>query len=331
MLISVIVPVYNTEKYLKKCLDSIINQTYKELEIILIDDGSTDGSEKICDEYAKKDNRVRVIHKVNEGVSIARINGVEQATGEYITFVDSDDYISNNAVEILVNQQIKTSSDLIIGQFYEIINGKIVEPDVKPNLGEYNKSDINKFLEKNFLIDKTTFSEGMMGYLWGKLYKKVFLEKAIQTGKDLFFAEDKLILFNVLISINSMAVISNRIYYYVRREGSATKSYNRKIWENYDLFFKRLAKLDENKLLKDQMKYSELEVLFYLIDKEIKKENTIWDKKRFLKNKSDNILFRELRENRFNDIGMKRLVKVMLLKSSITLYILVMKLKYILK
>ena len=331
MVISIVVPIYNTEKYLKKCLDSIINQTYKELEIILIDDGSTDGSEKICDEYALNDNRVHVIHKVNEGVSIARINGVEQATGEYITFVDSDDYISNNAVEILVNQQRKTSSDLIIGQLYESIDNNIIERNIEPDIGEYCKNDITRFLNKNFLIDKLTFQEGMMGYLVGKLYKKDFLEKAIQTGKDLFFAEDKLILFHVLMLVNSMAVISNRIYYYVRREGSATKSYNRKIWENFDLFFKKLDELDKNMLLKKQVKYYRLEILFYLINKEINKSNTIWNKKKFLNNKSDNILFRTLYENDFYDIGVKRLIKVMILKQNIVLYILLIKIKYKIK
>ena len=327
MLLSIIIPVYNVKNYLSRCINSILQQTYTNIEVILIDDGSTDGSGKICDEYALIDDRIHVIHKNNEGVSLARIDGVKQAVGEYVMLVDADDYISDNAIEILVNTQRKTGSDLIIGQFYENINDHIIKHGIEPTIGVYCKNDIDEFLRNNFLIDRATFSEGMKGYLWGKLYKKAFLEKAIQSGKGLFFAEDKLILFHVLLLINSMTVVADRIYYYVRREGSVTKSYNRKIWENFDVFFKILSKLDKNSLLKEQVKYYKLGILFYLLDKEINKENTIWDKKNFLQSKRDNILFKELRENDFNDVGLKSLMKVLLLKSNITLYILLMKFK----
>ena len=100
-LISVIVPVYNVEQYLTKCLESIVSQTYTNLEILLIDDGSTDGSGEICDRFASKDSRISVIHKANGGVSTARNLGMELCTGEYIMFVDADDYLSKNAIEHL--------------------------------------------------------------------------------------------------------------------------------------------------------------------------------------------------------------------------------------
>ena len=112
-LISVIVPVYNVEKYLRKCVDSIVNQTYKNLEIILVDDGSPDNCGKICDEFAEMDNRVMVIHKENGGLSSARNAGLDIATGEYITFVDSDDYIENDTYEKVVVAINKFDSDLI--------------------------------------------------------------------------------------------------------------------------------------------------------------------------------------------------------------------------
>lgn len=100
-VISVIVPIYNTEKYLAKCLDSLINQTFQRLEIILIDDGSTDNSGQICDEYAVKDDRIKVIHKTNGGVSSARNAGLDVVTGSYIAFVDPDDYIDSDMYEVL--------------------------------------------------------------------------------------------------------------------------------------------------------------------------------------------------------------------------------------
>ncbi len=111
--LSVFVPVYNVELYLRRCLDSIINQTYKNLEIILVDDGSTDSSGIICDEYAKKDTRIKVLHKENGGVTSAKSVGVENATGDYITFVDGDDYIKLTAYETLL--ACANNADIIIG------------------------------------------------------------------------------------------------------------------------------------------------------------------------------------------------------------------------
>lgn len=107
VLVSIIVPVYNVEKYLEKCIESIINQTYSNLEIVLSDDGSTDNSPSICDEYALKDSRIRVIHKSNGGLSDARNAALDIISGKYITFIDSDDYIEKEAIEILVNAMTK--------------------------------------------------------------------------------------------------------------------------------------------------------------------------------------------------------------------------------
>ena len=103
ILVSVILPVYNVEKYLIKCLDSVIRQTYQKLEIILVDDGSTDSSGKICDEYANKDGRIKVFHKKNGGLSDARNYGIERSTGEYLAFIDSDDYVDDDYIEFLMN------------------------------------------------------------------------------------------------------------------------------------------------------------------------------------------------------------------------------------
>lgn len=113
-LISVIVPVYKVEKYIKKCIESIINQTYENLEIILVDDGSPDNCGKICDEYAKKDKRIKVIHKENGGVSSARNLGLEKSNGQYITFIDSDDWIEEEYCEILLTTLKEQNADCAI-------------------------------------------------------------------------------------------------------------------------------------------------------------------------------------------------------------------------
>ena len=115
--ISVIVPVYNVEKYLNDCIDSIINQTYKNIEIILVDDGSNDSSGSICDEYAKKDNRVRVIHKVNGGLSSARNAGLDEVTGDYVMFCDSDDMFLPTSCEVMFEEIEKRNADYIVGNY----------------------------------------------------------------------------------------------------------------------------------------------------------------------------------------------------------------------
>ena len=112
--ISIIVPIYNVEKYLRKCIDSILNQSYDNLQIILVDDGSPDNCPKICDEYLNKDNRIQVIHKSNGGLSSARNAGIKVANGKYIAFIDSDDYIELNMIEKLVNAIEKSNADLCI-------------------------------------------------------------------------------------------------------------------------------------------------------------------------------------------------------------------------
>ena len=111
--VSVIVPIYNTKRYLYKCIDSIINQTFKELEIILVDDGSTDGSSEVCDEYAGKDERIKVIHQENKGLVYSRYIGVSNAAGEYIGFVDSDDWIAHDMYAILMSEVDKKQYDIV--------------------------------------------------------------------------------------------------------------------------------------------------------------------------------------------------------------------------
>lgn len=147
LAISIIVPVYNVEKYLNRCLDSILNQTFTDFELILVDDGSTDNSGIICDEYKTKDNRIKVIHKENGGLSSARNAGLDIARGRYIGFVDSDDFISKDMYQILYNEAEKNKADMIMCEFkkvdknYEAINNNL-----------YKKSDI-KLLKKDEILE----------------------------------------------------------------------------------------------------------------------------------------------------------------------------------
>lgn len=167
-MISVVVPIYKVEKYLKKCIDSIINQTYKELEIILVDDGSPDNCGKMCDEFALKDNRIKVIHKENGGLSSARNAGIEIATGEYITFVDSDDYIDNNMYEILLKILKESESDLAFCKVRKVCeNEEITEKNIYEGYHEISNEDA---------IIMTNLTEDYGNYAWNKLYKRSLFE-----------------------------------------------------------------------------------------------------------------------------------------------------------
>lgn len=144
--ISIIVPVYNVAKYLRKCIESILCQTIKEIEIILVDDGSTDGSSEICDFYAAQDNRIKIIHKNNEGLSCARNDGIEKASASYILFVDSDDWIEPQLCEITYRRAIDSNADLVLFTFSKIQqNRTMIKADPKLNLGPLSEEQALKF------------------------------------------------------------------------------------------------------------------------------------------------------------------------------------------
>ncbi|MBO5136215.1 MAG: glycosyltransferase [Clostridia bacterium] len=169
-LVSIIVPVYNVEKYINTCIKSIIGQTYKNLEIILVDDGTPDNSGEICEEYAKKDNRVTVIHKTNGGLSSARNAGLDIATGAYIMFVDSDDCLVDNAVEILVRDSLKYDADIV--QFY--LNHITSEESLPKQISyEYNAELITDLRQMYWKMFETV---GSGDSACSKLYKSMIFD-----------------------------------------------------------------------------------------------------------------------------------------------------------
>lgn len=192
--ISVIVPVYNAEKYLRRCVDSILGQTFTDFELLLINDGSTDSSGAICDEYAVKDERVRVFHKPNAGVSSARNLGLDKARGEWITFIDSDDYIDEEFISNLSSQK---ECDLAIGDFriVEAINNF---DNCHIPKGLYSSIEIGKIFLKYLFINFTT--------PWAKLFKKSIIEKmGLRFDLELIKGEDTIFVFQYLRGISSLA------------------------------------------------------------------------------------------------------------------------------
>lgn len=235
-LISIIIPVYKVEKYLEKCIQSVINQTYKNIQIILVDDGSPDNCGKICDEYAKKDHRIEVIHKSNGGLSDARNKGLEIAKGEYIGFVDSDDYIESDMYEVLYNLLKQYNVDVSICNFYTVSQEKIAIKNADNGIKEYNRIEILK----EILLDNN-----IQSYAWNKLYNKdLFDEIKYPVGKKY---EDIGTTFYLLEKCNKVVVTGKPEYYYINRQDSIVNNVTESTITDYiELIMQRYDYIEEN-------------------------------------------------------------------------------------
>lgn len=215
--ISVIVPVYNVKEYLSKCIESILSQTYSAFELILVDDGSTDGSGEICDDYASKDPRVRVIHKINGGVSSARNLGLGIVDYEYITFVDSDDYLGKAYLQKLSEAMSHSDADMVVGGEIKVENGRE-----------------QTFSFRNDILSQKRFSQLFSEYdlqkrcsPWGKLLKtQIIKEVKLEFDEKIHLGEDIIFMFQYISSCKSICLTSSSEYYYIQREGSLTKRLN---------------------------------------------------------------------------------------------------------
>lgn len=221
--VSIIVPVYNAGKNLNKCIKSIINQTFEEFELILVNDGSTDNSLNICRKYQRKDNRIVVIDKENEGSIWARRKGIEVSRTEYIMFVDADDWIDKNTLEILYNETLQSSVDITVCNMYKFLgSGRIIK-----------KLDENIYFKEDKVYQKEEIKNLITAYLWGhpfpsslcaKLYKKELL---LNNGQYLdrihFLGDDLYYNLEVFIKSNRVKIINRPLYYY--RIGGFTSKY----------------------------------------------------------------------------------------------------------
>ena len=241
--ISIIIPVYNVEKFLHNCLDSVLKQTYRNLEIILIDDGSTDNSGKICDNYAKIDNRIIVIHKENGGVSSARNVALKIAKGDYIVWIDSDDFISKNMITYLCEKILEFNADIYFFN-YNIIKKDKIEKIKLLNLpnGIISKKEVFKYLSEEYK---------MPNFLWNKfarrkLYKNIVFDENIQ------MLEDYDIMPYLLNEATKIVYINECLYNYRQVESSITHNVDKNIIKKQI----KIIKIRENYILN---KFPELE------------------------------------------------------------------------
>lgn len=218
ILISVIVPVYNVNKYIEKCVSSLINQTYKCLEIILVDDGSTDGSAEICDEIKKRDDRIVVLHKTNGGLSDARNYGVDYSHGELLSFIDGDDYIAPNMYEVMLQRMIDDESEICICNYMKVDeNGKKIDE-------EYSNFEIEDSLISGKDMIKGLESSSVVYFVvaWNKLYRKnLFDNIRYPVGK---VHEDEYVAHIIAHNAEKVSCLSEAFYFYVQRKGSITYS-----------------------------------------------------------------------------------------------------------
>ena len=236
---SIIVPVYNVEKYLTKCLDSITNQNFRDIEIICVNDGSTDNSLQILKEYAQKDRRIIVIDQENQGVSAARNRGLAVATGDYILFVDSDDWIELNACEIILQNLEEKNVDILFFEYRKISKNNKEYPLKKTVTGD---SDVFNF---NTKLDYCFFNLDLRS-VWGKVYKKSYINSLGKFSHNISFGEDTLFIIDKLLNNPRVKIIRDILYNYRDSEKSLTKISQEEQFQQLNLLISEYDKIFNN-------------------------------------------------------------------------------------
>ena len=252
--ISIVIPIYNSERYLKRCIDSIVNQTYKNLEIILINDGSTDDSIKIIKNYQKKDNRIRIIDKSNTGVSDSRNMGIEMATGDFISFVDSDDTLDIHFFEHAIRFFDEEKVDIVCTNFNYDISGKI-----KQNKSFHSKKVLN-YLALN------PESRYYVTTVWAKIFKSEIV-KNIKFDRNIYYSEDTLFYTESALQANYIYFLNEYLYnYYINNQG-AMKNKDLKKYSTDLLARKKILDIyEQHKLSKNLIKNAKIYLLYSYVN-----------------------------------------------------------------
>ena len=223
--VSFIIPVYNVEKYLKKCIKSVLDQSYQNIEVLLIDDGSTDGSLKICDDYAKKDSRIKVFHKENEGLSATRNLGVKLSTGKYITFIDSDDTISEDFCETLLNAIKTQKCDVAsVSLVMTRVNGYKIETSNDTEVVSHD-NELRVYTKKD-ILKEVLLRKSFKNYICTKLYRRELFDHCLFKEKICY--EDVLFTYEMTKHINKIAYVDKVCYNYLKRRNSITATCSEK-------------------------------------------------------------------------------------------------------
>lgn len=319
-LISIVIPIYNVEKYITKCIESVRQQTYKDVEIILVDDGSPDNCGKICDNYVSLDSRIQVIHKQNGGLSDARNKGIDIARGNYIVFVDSDDFIEPTFIEELYDALVKNNAEI------SICNINIIDEENK-KIGRTGYEDMmivngKKILER--ICQQNNIIESIVA--WNKMYSIKFFEKyRYPVGK---VHEDEFLTYKILYQTDRVAIVNKYLYNYRKnKESIVGRKFNKQRLDLIDALFERLdfyKKNNENYLYLMTMKLCLNQLIEYYIKtkKYIKKPKSLLKE---LKNKYKMIYKEYIKEKSFST---KMKIKVAIFRHFTYIFYILKKNKY---
>ena len=240
---SIIVPIYKVEKYLRKCVESILSQTFRDIEVILVDDGSPDSCPRICNEYERRDSRVKVIHKKNGGLINARKSGLEAASGEYIGFVDGDDWIEPDMYALFAEAIAKYSPDMVLSDFYYDYGDKLINSEQLFEQEFYDKQALKDKLYPKMLFSGTYYKFGVNPCCWSKVYKKELLEKNLpQADGRIKMGEDAAFTYPCLLDAQRVAAIKTPQYHYIINPDSMTKSYDKDLKDIIFLPYEHIIK-----------------------------------------------------------------------------------------
>ncbi|HEO8648038.1 TPA: glycosyltransferase family 2 protein [Streptococcus agalactiae] len=300
ILISIIIPIYNVEKFLEECIDSVLNQTYKNIEILLVDDGSTDNSGIICDNYSLKDKRIRVFHKNNGGLSDARNFGVVNAEGRYISFIDSDDYIDKNYIRKMYYCLSNHKVDMVICNYLSVYNN-----DLKPIVSRlqdciiYSRVELFSNLYGKYKDPFTT--------AWGSLIRTDIAKKVtFPIGK---LHEDEFTTYKYYLYSDKIAFVPEPLYFYRRREASImSSSYSKRNLDSLEVYEERIKILEKNNISISETVYIYLSLILYHIYR-IRKYPEVCNKQELL-DKFNNYYLKYK-----NILGLKNRLKIITLKN----------------
>lgn len=329
-LISIIVPVYNVEKYLNQCINSLINQTYQNIEIILVNDGSKDSSGKICDEWSLRDKRIKVIHKKNEGLGLARNTGLEYVTGKYITFIDSDDYADSDLIERLYNSLIQQDGDTCIGGFKRVDDlGNVLYKELYSYKVYMNEECINNLLVK-MLGSCPEKSDSIRMSVWNVLYSaKIIKDNKLKFPSErLYISEDLIFDLDYYKYSKKCVVIDSNAYNYRFNIASLTQTYRKDYFEKYEFLYNEVYK----KITKDKLPNEciiRLQKQFFVNLREVVRQESVNNKNSSIKVRINNIK-KIINSDTVKDVISKYPIKRLPFKQRIFIYFIKYKLSYVL-
>lgn len=257
--ISVIVPVYNTQSYLPRCIESILGQTYQNMEIILVDDGSTDASFRICKEYAEKDSRIVIVRQENKGNNAARKEGLKACTGEYVTFVDSDDWIGRELVALLYKHAIENRADMVVSNVRMTrLEGTEEERKNLIDAGVYvnPRDEVKKLFFKSSKPGNEECKYGILPFIFAKLYRRDVLAQSMEKIDDrIQFDEDRALVWTCLMQDITVVFVNAMEYYYCQRQEGLVRSVDEMYLAKINYFYCYMKRLftQEDSILMEQL------------------------------------------------------------------------------